>query len=310
MGSVPTSIVSDRDKVFTSAFWKELFKQIGTTLSYSTAYHPQTDGQSERVNQCLESYLRCMANENPKRWTQWLAVAEYWYNTSYHTSLKCTPFEALYGYSPPHMELGNLPSPAIEPVDNYLKERAVVLHKLKEQLERAQARTKFFADKNRSERELEVGDAVYLKLQPYRQTSIAVRKCLKLSSKYYGPFTVLEKMGAVAYKLKLPEGSQIHPVFHISQLKKRIGKQIATPTLPIVGEEGEIKVEPVVALDRRLINRNGSPVAQVLIRWSNLPDQAATWEDYLFIRKKFPNFEVEIAPRGQGAAEGGGTVMA
>lgn len=161
---IPDSIISDRDKVFTSAFWKELFKQIGTTLSYSTAYHPQTDGQSERVNQCLESYLRCMTNENPKRWTQWLAVAEYWYNTSYHTSLKCTPFEALYGYSPPHMELGSIPSTAIEPVDNYLRERAAVLQKLKEQLERAQARIKFFANKNRGERELEVGDAVYLKL--------------------------------------------------------------------------------------------------------------------------------------------------
>lgn len=127
---------------------------------------------------------------------------------------------------------------------------------------------KFFADKNRSERELEVGDEVYLKLQPYRQTSVAVRKCLKLSSRYYGPFTVLEKIGVAAYKLQLPEGSRIHPVFHV---KRRKGKQIATPTLPLVGLEGEIKAEPVVVLDRRLIKRKGSPVAQVLIRWSNLP---------------------------------------
>ena len=135
----------------------------------------------------------------------------------------------------------------------------------------------------------------------------SVRKCLKLSSRYYGPFTVLEKIGAAAYKLKLPEGSQIHPVFHVSQLKKRIGKQIATPTLPLVGLEGEIKAEPVVVLDRRLINRNGSPVAQVLIRWSNLPDQAATWEDYLYIRRKFPDFDVERSPRGQGVFGGEGT---
>ncbi|KAJ4801231.1 polyprotein [Rhynchospora pubera] len=305
---LPTSIVSDRDKVFTSLFWRELFKHVGTTLSYSTAYHPQTDGQSERVNQCLETYLRCMANEHPKKWYHWLAVAEYWYNTSYHTSLKCTPFEALYGYAPPHMELGNPPITSIEPVDTYLKERAIVLQKLREQLQRAQGRMKFFADKNRTERELEVGDLVYLKLQPYRQTSVAVRKCLKLSSRYYGPFVVLEKIGAVAYRLQLPPGSQIHPIFHVSQLKKRIGKHVPAPSLPLVGTDGEIRVEPVVILDRKIINRNGTPVAQVLVRWSNLPDEASTWEDYLFIKKRFPEFDMGEAPRGQGAAGEGGTV--
>jgi hypothetical protein len=89
---VPLSIASDRDKVFTSVFWRELMKSVGTKLHYSTAYHPQTDGQSERVNQCLEQYLRCIVQDNPKQWRKWLAMAEFWYNTSYHTAIGSFPF--------------------------------------------------------------------------------------------------------------------------------------------------------------------------------------------------------------------------
>ena len=100
--SMPLTITSDRDKIFTSNFWKELFKLWGTKLQMSTAYHPQTDGQTERVNQCLEMYLRCAVQDSPKQWAQWLSAAEFWYNTSFHTALGCTPFKAVYGKDP-HM---------------------------------------------------------------------------------------------------------------------------------------------------------------------------------------------------------------
>ncbi|KAL0411110.1 UNVERIFIED_CONTAM: hypothetical protein Slati_3700700 [Sesamum latifolium] len=98
--SLSVSIVSDRDKVFTSSFWKELFKLLGTTLSLSTAYHPQIGGQIERVNHYVENYLRCMYHLRPKQWNQRLSLAECWYNTNFHSSLKLTPFRALYGYFP------------------------------------------------------------------------------------------------------------------------------------------------------------------------------------------------------------------
>ena len=98
----PKVIVSDRDAKFKGNFWKELFNHIGTYLNMSSAYHPQTDGQTEVVNKCLEAYLRCYATKNKNKWAQWLHLAEWWYNSTYHTSAKMTPFQALYGRSEEH----------------------------------------------------------------------------------------------------------------------------------------------------------------------------------------------------------------
>lgn len=92
---MPSSIVLDRDKIFTSHFWQNLFKLAGTQLGLSTAYHPQTDGQNERLNQCLDTYLRCFVHACPSKWIHWLSLAEYWYNTSFHSALDRSPFEVL-----------------------------------------------------------------------------------------------------------------------------------------------------------------------------------------------------------------------
>jgi hypothetical protein len=117
---MPKSIVSDRDPTFTSNFWQELFKLQGTQLHLSSAYHPQTDGQTEVVNKCLETYLRCFASEKQHQWAQWLPLAEWWYNTTYHTSTRMTPFEAVYGQKPPSV-LSYLPGTSkVQAVDQTL----------------------------------------------------------------------------------------------------------------------------------------------------------------------------------------------
>ena len=98
---MPNSIVCDKDLTFTSMFWKELFRLNGTDFNFSSAYHPQTDGQSEVVNHTIEMYLGCLTSSQPSNWGKWLAWAEYCYNTSWHSSIKRTPFEVVYGRSPP-----------------------------------------------------------------------------------------------------------------------------------------------------------------------------------------------------------------
>jgi hypothetical protein len=101
---MPTTIVSDRDKVFTSLLWKELFKLASTELCMSSAYHPQSDGQTKCVNQCIEGYLRCFIHCCPTAWSKWLHLAEYWYNICDHSALKLTPFEVLYAQTPRHID--------------------------------------------------------------------------------------------------------------------------------------------------------------------------------------------------------------
>ncbi|XP_059310661.1 uncharacterized protein LOC132062018 [Lycium ferocissimum] len=233
----------------------------GTQLHYSSAYHPQSDGQTERVNKCLENYLRCMTSNRPTNWKHWLNAAEWWYNTNFHTSLQCTPFEDLYGYSPPHLSLGPLLETLVQAAEDTIMRRQQMQQLLKDNLSKAQERMKHYADKKRTDREFQVGDMVYLTLQPYRQTSIALRKNLKLSSKYYGPYPVPARVGRVAYKLDLPSNSKVHPVFHVSLLKRKANGQ-----------------------KEQCSNGQG-------VQWSNLPPEDATWEDYQFLKSKFPNFD-------------------
>jgi hypothetical protein len=180
-------------------------------------------------------------------------MAEWWYNTNHHSSMGITPFEALYGYPPPRLLLYVSGTTASTAVDAQLKSRAQILQLLKDNLHKSQQRMKFYVDKLRIERTFQVGDWVYLRLQPYRQKSVALRRNLKLSPRFFGPYQILQKIGFVAYKLDLPQDSRIHPVFHVSCLKKKLGDQfLPLPTLPPVDSNGKIKPELEAILERRM----------------------------------------------------------
>jgi hypothetical protein len=131
------SIISDRDPLFLSNFWKELFRIHGTTLKYSSAYHPETDGQTEVVNRSLETYLRCFTSEQPRKWYKFLHLAEYWYNTTHHSAINMSPFQALYGRGPPTVLAYINGSTTVPDLDQTLEERQKILNTLKENLKRS-----------------------------------------------------------------------------------------------------------------------------------------------------------------------------
>jgi hypothetical protein len=282
---MPSAIISDRDRVFTSTFWQTLFKLSGTQLQLSTAYHPQTDGQTERVNQCLETYLRCFVHACPMKWSQWLSLAEFWYNSSFHSSLGRSPFEVLYGYAPRHFGLSaDSVGSDIPALSQWLSEREVMQALVKQHLLRAQIRMKRQSDKHHAERVFAMGDWVFLKIQPYVQSSLTHRSHQKLSFRFFGPYQIMERIGPVAYRLALPSTAAIHPVFHVSQLKKSHGDASVTSALPTDDIQFQV---PELVLQRRWISGD-HPIEQGLIKWSQMPKSLATWESLQQLRQQFP----------------------
>ncbi|KAK1608397.1 hypothetical protein QYE76_032070 [Lolium multiflorum] len=212
---MPHSITSDRDCIFTSHFWKKLFAAVGTKLQYTTAYHPQTDGQ---------------------KLLKWM---------------------------------------------------------------------KIYADTKRSERVFEVGDKVLLKLQPYAQATVVNRKYPKLAYKHFGPYKVLERIGQVAYRLELPPSSQVHNVFHVSQIKEfRDDYSPVFAHLPKTPVLDVLDTLPEKILDRRLVKKGNAAIPQVLVKWTNVPEDSATWENWETLKVKFPT----VLTWGQASSSGGGPV--
>ncbi|GJX31775.1 retrotransposable element Tf2 [Tanacetum coccineum] len=263
---LPNSIVSDRDSVFLSQFWQSLFKILKVELKLSTAYHPQTDGQTEVVNKCLECYLRCMTGERPTEWVSWLPLAEFWYNTSKHSSIKVSPYEAVYGQTPPLHNPYVAGESVVESVDRSLQARENAIEMLKFHIKRSQDRMKKYADLKRSEREFDVGMWVYLKLQPHRQVTIRQATQNKISPKYYGPFLIVAKIGA--------------------------GNFFKKGLLPHCGDDGLLSVEPEKILDRRIGKLNNRAVIHVLVKWVNHNEEDATWEIAEDLLKRFPDFSL------------------
>ncbi|GKA21367.1 putative reverse transcriptase domain-containing protein [Tanacetum coccineum] len=217
---IPVSIVCDHDGRFMSNFWKSFQKALGTGISMSTAYHRETDSQSERTIQTLEDMLRTCVIDFSKGWVKHFRLAEFSYNNSYHAIIKAAPYEALYGrkcQSPmcwAKVGEAQLTGPEL------IQETTEKIVLIKQRIQAAQDRQKSYADLKRKPMEFEFGDRVMLKFSPWKEV-LRFGKWGKLNPRYVGPFKVLAKVGKVAYRLELPqEFSRVHHTFHVSNMKK------------------------------------------------------------------------------------------
>lgn len=154
---LPSAIVSDCDRIFTSQLWRELFRLAGVELRMSSAYHPQSDGQTERVNQCLEQYLRCFVTAVPSKWFEWLHLAELWYNTSWHSALQQSPFQVLYGHNPRELGIDASSTCTVDSLEEWMLKKSEMQTLIQHHLSRAKNWMKSQADKNHTERSFTVG---------------------------------------------------------------------------------------------------------------------------------------------------------
>ncbi|GJT09623.1 putative reverse transcriptase domain-containing protein [Tanacetum coccineum] len=277
---IPASIICDRDGRFTLNFWRSFQKALGTNISMSTAYHPETDGQSERTIQTLEDMLRACVIDFGKGWVKHLPLAEFSYNNSYHASIKAAPYEALYGRkcrSPVcWAEVGEAQLTGPELIQETTEK--IVL--IKQRMQAAQDRQKSYADRKRKPMEFEVRDRVMLKVSPWKGV-VRFGKRGKLNPRYVGPFRVLAKVGKVAYRLELPqELSRVHHTFHVSNLKKcYVDEPLVMPLEGIhVDDKLQFVEEPVEIMEREIKRLKRSRIPLVKVRWNSRRGPEFTWE--------------------------------
>lgn len=213
------------------------------------------------------------------------------------------PFEVVYGQEPLQPGIVKLEACAVLGVAEWLQKREHMRDIIHQNLVRAQLRMKHQADRNRTKRQFAVGDFVYLKLQPYVQKSVATRANQKLSFRYYGPYLVLKRVGETTYKLDLSEESKIHPVVHVSQLKKAL--KAHTPVQKKLPVDLEEPCYSLRVLEQRSYTKGMKQTNPLLIHWSGMTANLATWEDENEVKAKYPG-----APAwGQAAGKEGGDVM-
>ena len=286
----PVSIVSDRDPRFTSRFWPKLQDAMGTRLHFSTAFHPQTDGQSERTIQTLKDMLRACVMEFKGSWDNYLALIEFAYNNSYQSGIGMAPYEALYGKkcrTPVCWdEVGERRLIGLEIVQDTTEK----LNIIRERLKIANDRQKNYADNRRRDLKFEMGDLVFLRVSPWKGI-LRFGKRGKLSPRYIGPYEIVDKVGEVAYRLRLPsELANIHDVFHVSMLRK----YIADPSHILKEQPIQLKENltyeehPIEILDRREQVLRNKVIPLVKVLWRNHGAKEATWEPEAQMRAQYP----------------------
>jgi hypothetical protein len=206
-------------------------------------------------------------------------MGEYCYNTTYHMSIKMSPFKALYGYDTSSFVESVFGDSRVPGTKDWVEESQRIMWAVRENLETTQNQQIIYVDGQRVERSFEVGDLFFLRLQPYIQSSLKRSGTKKLKPKFYGPYRVIRRMGEVAYELELPEGSKIHNVFHVSCLKKAVGQQVnISEELPPLDKEGQLELVLEEVLEQRECRLRSRVIRECLVRWRGLLVEDATWE--------------------------------
>jgi len=287
---LPSSLVSDRDSRWTGNFWRSLFQICGVKLNFSTAYHPQTDGQTERVNKIIADLLRQYCRNHQQEWSEHLAICEFYYNNAKSSSTDFSPAHLLFGQHPQSISAFISNNTELNNATN--EASAVMIERMKKDFELAtknlqvaQQRAKQSVDKKRTELSFVEGELVYLSSKNIRLTGVA-----KLSPRFLGPFKVIKVVSAVNYKLELPAKWSIHPVFHVSRLRpcrqdpfNRPAENSRPP--PIMKDDrgrDMWEVENIVGDGWRGRGRNKKHF--FFIKWKNYPNDENTWEPSSYIR--------------------------
>jgi RNase H-like domain found in reverse transcriptase/Reverse transcriptase (RNA-dependent DNA polymerase)/Integrase zinc binding domain/Chromo (CHRromatin Organisation MOdifier) domain/Aspartyl protease len=277
----PSSIVVDRDPRWRSSFWQSWCQLVTIHVGMSTAFHPQTDGQTERMNRTLEEVLRHYINPSHTSWETLLPWAEFAVNSAFQESIKTTPFLLNYGWQPTTpFELGLRAIKAAAPTPPHPDAAALAasaaqrIAEARRCLQAAQDRQKRYADTKRAPLTLSVGQSVLLSS---KNIKIATTGTPKLLPRYLGPFKVVRLIGTAAVKLEIPATWKLHPVFHVSLLKLWDGPTSSEPLAVEVDGLPEYTIETV--LSHRLQSRGrGRPVTMYLIKWEGFGDEANSWE--------------------------------
>ncbi|KAJ1570473.1 hypothetical protein NDA15_007623 [Ustilago hordei] len=270
----PDHMVSDRGRQFISGAWKAFAEQMGVKHSLSTAYHPQTDGQTERVNQVIEQYLRMYCNYEQNDWANLLDTAAFVYNNTVHNSIGVSPFFACYGWNPKaHPDIPQRLGVNDPGRFEYLMDGKERCKYLQEQIREAQHRSVNQYNRKHKDIEFKVGDMVYINRRNWKTR----RPTPKLDTRFAGPYPVQERVGRRAYRITLPANLRVHDVFHVSMLEpartSSLPQRAEQPTIPSLPDE-DLDFEVEALIDKR--SHNGTTEYKVL--WRGYSEEAASWE--------------------------------